>query len=1712
MVPLTVTVEYSPFHIDFSAAVDRYSTSFQTLIGMNSWADNYGKLNTDVDTTYTGADPSNQRNEHIKSLNGALVMRTPRAAKDVPYNEEVARVAINFDSMIYVCREKNWDANLGSLTWMNEQGYELAEEIYNYNDYRGYPNTEVVARRCYKKFFPATKKNKYGLVYANEINFGGNWPKIQMEGAGQMPQFMYTVFIIPRIGPPIVEAEVDFDYSLDLSALIVTCVRFGIMFVIFFYFTEMHLSKNLNFRLDRIETFLVTRSMTGNDKNVLSTLFSNYMLTENNVEFRRHLFYATICVRVAMMTPFLILWAWGMAAAATVNPPAVGFAIMFVGTASLLVWYGFKLWTFNNWRMSSTSLYCLGGSFLFVLVYAVATAFVDPAVIVGGKQINFVAISVVFGTLNVMPLLAMAFLNDNKLRRSAKQLIMVIEASADKMPGVKNAVGWHGKGSAFNKIMGSVWSVFDSNSPPITVTDKSSNAVPSNTAPPSSSASAPSIFDVGADVTKSSFLASSERREMLNRKLYRASLFVLAIYISVSITSTDLHILAILNSVSLVLIDGVHVSLSHGNTSWSPGYQAFLMCVSRLTIMGAGEDNWLTGYSATYFVYGVALSREIVRKHLPKLTEQAAAGVAYYGYEAFPKFKGDISGSPDFCLGAMSFFFVLLIAFCSYGALPLPMLDVEIGGLCPKAWPSYVFGALAFLLVLIFCLAIATRDASYLASRHLLSGNKGKTFLFSKQFRLPAVLGLLTEVLVVVTGLFVYGATECTSIFTLSVFCPLIVAVGGFVYSVWVENDYEVVVWPPPPPDFDVSTEDDEDQLVANMLGDLFGGGGDDEVDKEMFKLPPLMKTGAEIRGEIKMPPMPLKSALKYKQQQELKQQKEAQNPQKAIVDGDTLSLGTSNTAGSSLMEFDDSSIATDQKLEEMEDGGEDGVEGVVKLPEVRNKFVHQKISIPGIMYDKTQQFRVLKPLGFLGSKFMMVWRKTPCGKPKSEKKKKKKSEGGAADGAIVDSISQGGEGSATGEAAQQESQSIEELMALTTDTGEGDAIVYEEVNYDEMSLMEAAMGGYLLTNEYYALAGFFSFFMLIFLMGLVISFSDGNGYLGHMVWCGIYVLVFTSAAFKKYFSTFGEINEDRTLVVSMIMGGLVLVGFCVAVFVLEFEAKMTEIGGLVLLNALILYPTAILVFFRMYKWADGNWIITNIDEDGDGKMSCKEAITFFGFGPIAVFLFFIFCLELYIFADPFLATSVLLLLFFALIGVLFLRDWAQNDFWLTEKYQSRADYLINGLQVVSICGAVLFGTESRMFCLSLFFLFYMLECAGQVGAAYMTMETEEPVYFSPFLLPVYSFSAATDDLKDETNNVIWFFKLLVAGCAWGVTLAMFVSPLSYGVFITCLFLLTIVVCVAACLGHVPLQLGETARYVSKGDIVESAMNAREKFFDRQRPIEIFDPTWEGNTFKNEWEDDKEEGVKLMEHDAFQLATTLEASMKSCTFVEEKRGKRRLNLDGEDGDILFKEDGTVASSTVVADVPPRADGLWRWEDAFAESLITGQGPFGFVGMFGVWYKVFFACSQQRLCYHSKIVAKFDSKGARKTVAKSEGSMDSRKIIKELPDYDHALDKRFGEEMRAIIHFMLMLINCCDARLKHQKVNFQKFLRENRFKLLSNGIKPPKDIFNGGNKSNIDVALVATWLSSLTPEERERFHMLRTAFNAELAGREKESDR
>ena len=91
------------------------------------------------------------------------------------------------------------------------------------------------------------------------------------------------------------------------------------------------------------------------------------------------------------------------------------------------------------------------------------------------------------------------------------------------------------------------------------------------------------------------------------------------------------------------------------------------------------------------------------------------------------------------------------------------------------------------------------------------------------------------------------------------------------------------------------------------------------------------------------------------------------------------------------------------------------------------------------------------------------------------------------------------------------------------------------------------------------------------------------------------------------------------------------------------------------------------------------------------------------------------------------------------------------------------------------------------------------------------------------------------------------------------------------------------------------------------------------------------------------------------------------------------------------------------------------------------------------------------------------------------------------------DYDKAIDFVAAEETRAAVHLTMLTMVSAEAKLQREKVLFQKFLRENRFRLASNGITPPAEIFSSASFSSIDIPLVAVWLSTLSSEERELPH-------------------
>merc|ERR1719424_605148 len=113
-------------------------------------------------------------------------------------------------------------------------------------------------------------------------------------------------------------------------------------------------------------------------------------------------------------------------------------------------------------------------------------------------------------------------------------------------------------------------------------------------------------------------------------------------------------------------------------------------------------------------------------------------------------------------------------------------------------------------------------------------------------------------------------------------------------------------------------------------------------------------------------------------------------------------------------------------------------------------------------------------------------------------------------------------------------------------------------------------------------------------------------------------------------------------------------------------------------------------------------------------------------------------------------------------------------------------------------------------------------------------------------------------------------------------------------------------------------------------------------------------------------------------------------------------------------------------------------------------------------------------------------------------------VDCKPIYQSMTDIDGQLAHEYYEEIRCIIHFQMLVMQGADARVRRERIMFQKFLRENRFKLMSNGINPPTDIFKTSSFASIDIPHVAIWLGTLTPEERERFHLLKQNFSDEVA--------
>jgi hypothetical protein len=1625
------------------------------------------------------------RTDEYNHLEGGLIFRTLKTDRYAgKVNEVLFYGGVNFPAYIYICRDLKDNAN-GVPSWIlkdyNAKNLSTTKMAFFDQDDRF---------ECYYKSVSGTYKNRWGGIRSGYLTFRSNTIEGHDNGKADSTFYLNNYFIIaiPRVIVPPYE---DLSIGYDAGGFISKLFEHGVVWA-FFAFLAAKFLKRINYRIDRVMTFLVSRVYTGDAKSILSTLF---FPCENqspcNVEFRSHLCHAQNVVYFLLSIPHFLLISWGFSCVAVVTPPSLGYGIVFLGGAALLLWYGYRLWESRDWHMSPYALLSQILSVMLFFCFIVCIIFSDPAVYKYDHPISLPALSVLSGCINVIPLFLLIFQRDKAYKIN---LSVVVEKLTETVYLIKNEKNkkTNKKPLAINKVLHALLGDSYTLNPNVP------------------------LFKYGTILMDTSNSAKSSEKDKNSRKLMQLSLVILFIYLMIAIARTDHPSIAFLHCLALILLDSIHTSISHGDVKWTSGYHIFLLVAGRLLITSSSINLWILNYSVAYMIYAAALIRELINSFLPALTKEQAGEIAFAGKHSGDATHPDIAGSPLFCFGILTFAFVsilLIAAFARPDALPIVQIDVW-----GAQWSTYVFGMAAFLLIIVGGLMTATVRAFYLQKHNLLQGYARDSYTFDPRLRLPLLLAIFTEVAIICSGILIYGATGTAAVLTVAIFLPPIIVCLGHAAKTWVDNDYDLIVWPPKETKPDHVDDAPSDLEVAfHMMDNIFGdtvNEGDMVVEDipetenmpppektlKGFALPPMDSTGTALDASaIKMPALPLKSALRKKRQNmgiatsgaplvdDLRAREGANADQ--IGEGDVLD--SNDPWGQFDKEEEDDETAKLISQKKRNDGERVGI------------FEHP-------FYLKMKAAILGNAVGAWLARNLSACVKFIKTRTRSYQK--------------VDSTDdQGG----------NEVEAFEEPKEPATEEETGVVAVSGPVRVSEMPFWSAVFAGYLTRSEYLALWSWFGGMFLIFIMGNVLAATSPPEYMGHVIWVATIILICTVVPIVKYFNTY---VIDDTIKHFVYFLALIHVVFSFSFFGAALDGNADTVASLWMLDYLVYYPLFVYLGIQLYKWRDDGWIIEKLDKDGDGDVTWKEYVVYFQAYPVIFAGIVLLIFQMYVWVGVVIGNIGLLMLLTSMIGYIFARDWATNDFFLSENLTKAGDYVLQFIILVTFLTS-LFYPDNPAFPLSVFFFTFVFRCASKIFGRVIVAEPDTVIFMSPFVMPVYSYNSSKNDIVNEEDLAKQIATILLAGALWGTFMAMFLYPVSVGVIVACVFLMIIFAIVSYAVSYVPLRMGDLAAMMSPETMMNAVNAALEKFDERRSPLETTMIGWEGGDIDDYEEQDMlmldedrvDGGQKAMKktRTALELATELIDDTRAMQYVRDDKPAKIINIEDEDEIVLpwYQKywNQFVAQMKVIYEsiFPPglykgyrkHSEALLSLTDMIAEALLTGRGPMGFVGLEGLWYMLFKKAQQypQLKFLQQPWLNAYDNAGNLTTTAQLAESFETSVVLKRQVVLDREIDRTLHEEMRCGIHFLLMIIVAADAKLHREKILFQKFLRENRFRLASNGISPPPEVFTSSSYASIDIPLVAVWLTTLSPEERDRFHMLKKTFSEEQLLRDEAID-
>lgn len=455
-----------------------------------------------------------------------------------------------------------------------------------------------------------------------------------------------------------------------------------------------------------------------------------------------------------------------------IEPPALALFVCFMGPGLSILWFGFNVWKSQKWRMSGVPYACIAFAAICVLLLIICLPFYDPALMDGvKKELDFRAISVVCATLNVVLLLPVVFRQDKAYRFNLKYFLQCLSdtALAAQQETEQQAPATKAKmidpSHALHSLLGEGYSIDPK-------AQAFQHAFPLNLAANSN-----------VQLTAMDGGALSKLKELVHSP-YAWSLVVLLVYLIIAAGETEYGSLAFLNCLAFLLLDTIHEAISRGRVQWSPGYAILLLVLGRLCITICGPAYWLFGYSAAFLVYGIALTRDVFALFMPLISEREAAEIAFSNKVGESNLNADISGTPEFCLGLLTFCFLAVLGafmYSSNSSLPDGYISFW-----DSSWRMNVIGIVAFVLYVVAALGMLTRRAFYLSNNGLLKGWAREAYIWDKRISFPTFIAAVAELAILAGGLVLYGATGAASICVFAIFFPPIIGCLGFCWQVQI--------------------------------------------------------------------------------------------------------------------------------------------------------------------------------------------------------------------------------------------------------------------------------------------------------------------------------------------------------------------------------------------------------------------------------------------------------------------------------------------------------------------------------------------------------------------------------------------------------------------------------------------------------------------------------------------------------------------------------------------------------------------------------------------------------------------------------------------------------------------------------------------------------------------------------------------------------------